>query len=130
MYAAFAVLLASGGVWLLVRLRSDALDDKFWSALSANLLMIHGGVAMITLMLLGALVPTHLARSWRARRNRIAGVTMAACNVALIVTAFGLYYSGSDAVRPILSEIHWIVGLAFPVLLMIHIVIGRRVRPA
>jgi len=128
LYAAFVVLLATGGVWLLVRQRADTLDSEFWSTLSANLLMIHGGVAMITLMLLGALVPLHLARLWRTRRNRIAGVTIAMLNAVLIVTAFGLYYSGSDTVRPLLSEIHWIAGLAFPVLLVVHIVLGRRQR--
>ena len=128
LYAAFTVLLVSGGGWLLVRQRSDVLDDELWSALSANLLMVHGGVAMITLMLLGALVPLHLTRLWRTRRNRVAGVTMAALNAVLIVTAFGLYYSGSDMVRPILSEIHWVAGLAFPVLLVVHIALGRRQR--
>jgi uncharacterized membrane protein YbjE (DUF340 family) len=123
-YAAFAVLFVTGGVWLV----ADALkeSEEFWQQMAANLLMVHGGATMVTLMLLGALVPLHLRRAWRARKNRMTGTVMATFNMVLIVTAFGLYYSGSDVVRPWISRVHYGLGLALPVLFLIHVVSGRR----
>ena len=46
----------------------------------------------------------------------------------LIATAFLLYYSGSDTLRPWISNGHLVVGLALPVLLLLHVVVGRRGR--
>ena len=97
-----------------------------WQEIAANLLMVHGGAAMATLLLLGALVPLHVQRAWRAGKNRAAGVAMVTLNAVLIVTAFGLYYSGSETLRPWMSDVHLWVGLAFPLLLLIHVVLGRR----
>jgi hypothetical protein len=123
-YAAFAVLFVSGTVWL----AADAFkeSEEFWQQTVANLLMVHGGAAMVTLMLLGALVPLHLRRAWRAGKNRITGTVMATFNVLLIVTAFGLYYSGSDVIRPWISRLHYGLGLALPVLFLVHVVSGKR----
>jgi uncharacterized membrane protein YbjE (DUF340 family) len=123
-YIAFAVLFLTGAVWLI----ADALkeSDEIWQQTAANLLMVHGGAAMLALMLLGALVPLHLRRAWRAGKNRITGTVMATFNVVLIVTAFGLYYAGSDVVRPWISRLHYGFGLALPVLFFLHVVCGRR----
>ena len=123
-YAAFGVLFVTGAVWLV----ADALKEsqEFWQQTAANLLMVHGGAALVTLMLLGALVPLHLRRAWRARKNRITGTVMATFNLVLIVTAFGLYYSGSDMLRPWISRLHYGLGLALPVLFLVHVVSGRR----
>jgi hypothetical protein len=78
------------------------------------------------LMLLGALVSLHVRHGWRMRRNRITGSLMAACNAVLILTAFGLYYFGSDTVRSWTSDIHIGAGLFLPVLFCVHVLIGRR----
>jgi uncharacterized membrane protein YbjE (DUF340 family) len=123
-YAAFALLFGTGAVWLV----ADALkeSDELWQQTAANLLMVHGGAAMVALMLLGALIPLHLRRAWHARKNRVTGTVMATFNVVLIVTAFGLYYSGSDVVRPWISRLHYGLGLALPVLFLVHVVSGRR----
>jgi cyanate permease len=80
-------------------------------------------------MLLGALVPLHVQRAWRSRRNRVTGPAMLAFNGAVVVTSFGLYYAGSEALRPWMSNVHIGVGLCLPILLLIHIVMGRRSTP-
>ena len=123
-YAVFGVLFVTGAVWLV----ADALkeSEEFWQQTAANLLMVHGGAAMVTLMLLGALVPVHLRRAWRGRTNRVTGTVMATFNAVLIVTAFGLYYSGSDVVRLWISRGHYGLGLVLPVLFLVHVVWGRR----
>ena len=125
-YAAFAVLFASGAAWLVATQLKDTPDGDFWQQASSSLLMLHGGAAMLTLMLLGALFPLHIGRAWRARKNRTTGSVMVACNAALIATAFGLYYLGSEEIRPWASDIHIGFGLALPLLFLTHVKAGRK----
>jgi hypothetical protein len=125
-YAAFALLFATGAVWLLADQLKDSADGEFWQATIANVLMVHGGVAMVTLLLLGAIFPIHIARAWRGRLNRVSGSIMVICNAILIVTAFGLYYLGVETLRPWASDVHIVSGFALPVLIAFHIWLGRR----
>jgi hypothetical protein len=129
LYAAFAILIVTGAAWLFADWRKDPLNPDPWQEIAATMLMLHGGVAMATLMLLGALVPLHVRRAWRSGRNRITGPTMIAVNAALIATAFGLYYAGSETLRPWISDLHIAVGLALPAGLLVHVWLGRRTRP-
>jgi hypothetical protein len=128
LYVTFANLFATGAVWLLADQLKDSASGEFWQAAAANLLMAHGGVAMVTLLLLGALFPVHIARAWRASLNRVSGAIMITFNLVLIVTAFGLYYLGSETLRPWISDVHIAVGVAFPAALAVHIWLGRRRR--
>jgi hypothetical protein len=125
-YSAFVLLFVSGAAWLVADQLKDGSNGELWQTVGANLLMIHGGAAMATLLLLGALFPLHMQRGWRAHRNRTTGSTMITFNAILIVTAFGLYYLGSETLRPWISDVHIAAGLAFPLLLLIHVVLGRR----
>jgi hypothetical protein len=125
-YTAFVLLFVSGGVWLLADQLKDGTNGELWQAAGANLLMVHGGVAMATLLLLGALFPLHMQRAWRAHKNRMTGIAMVTLNTILVVTSFGLYYLGSETLRPWISDAHIAVGLTLPILLLIHIVQGRR----
>ena len=129
LYAAFATLVATGAVWLLADWCKDHLSPDPWQAIAANALMVHGGGAMATLMLLGALVPLHVRRAWRSGRNRLTGPVMIAISAVLIVTAFGLYYAGSDALRRWISDAHIVIGFILPAGLMLHVWFGRRSAP-
>jgi len=126
LYAAVAVLFVTGAVWLVTNPLKDSANGELWQGVSADLLMIHGGATMVTLLLLGALVPVHIQRAWRIRRNRSTGTMMVTANILLIATAFGLYYAGLDALRDWISDVHIAVGVILPVLLVCHIVVGRR----
>jgi small-conductance mechanosensitive channel len=130
LYGAFSVLFLTGASWLLADRLKDGPDGDAWQSVAADLLMVHGGAAMAALMLLGALAPLHVARAWRAKRNRLTGPAMVAFNAVLIATAFGLYYLGSDLLRPWISDIHIAAGLALPALTAAHVLIGRRRRPS
>ena len=126
LYAAFAALFVTGVVWLIADARKDSPSGEFWQQLSANMLTVHGGMAMVALVMLGALIPIHIQRAWRSRRNQVTGMIMAASNIILVATAFGLYYAGSDTLRAWTSDIHIAVGLILPVFIAGHIAIGRR----
>jgi hypothetical protein len=128
LYAALAVLTITGGGWLIADWYKDPAGPEFWQLLAADMLMVHGGAAMATLLLLGALFPLHVRRAWRTGRNRLTGPVMVGINAVLIVTAFGLYYAGSDTLRPWISDLHIAIGVALPALLVLHIWLGRRSR--
>ncbi|WP_143270150.1 hypothetical protein [Bradyrhizobium sp. Ghvi] len=108
--------------------QKDVAGDEIWQQIAANLLMVHGGMAMLALLLLGALIPLHVQRSWRSGQNLGSGSVMAAINAVLIMTAFGLYYLGSEAVRPFMSWIHLGAGFALAMMLPLHVWLGRRAR--
>jgi hypothetical protein len=126
LYAAFSALVLTGVGWLMADRHKEAADAELWQQTAANLLMVHGGAAMLTLLLLGALLPLHLQRAWRGGKNRATGAVMVTLNAILIVTAFGLYYSGSDVVRPWISDLHIGVGLLLPAVFVVHVVLGRQ----
>ncbi|MEK9280563.1 MULTISPECIES: hypothetical protein [unclassified Bradyrhizobium] len=126
LYAAFAALFLTGAGWLAADWQKDVAGDDIWQQIAANMLMVHGGIAMLALLLLGALVPVHLRRSWRGGKNLVSGSVMAAFNAVLIATAFGLYYLGSEAVRPWMSWIHLGTGFSLALMLPLHIWLGRR----
>lgn len=128
-YAAFAVLLLTGAAWLVADWQKDLSTDEIWQQIMAYMLMVHGGTAMALLLLLGALIPVHLMRAWRSRKNRISGSVVVIFNALLILTAFGLYYLGSEALRPWMSWIHIAAGFALGLLFPFHIYLGRRKVP-
>jgi hypothetical protein len=127
-YALFAALFISGCAWLTLDQFKDTPDGELWQAIDANLLMIHGGLAMAALIAIGALFPVHIARAWHARRNRIMGSIMVIFNAILIATSFGLYYDGSETLRPWISDIHIAAGVCLPGLFVVHVSFGRRTR--
>lgn len=127
LYATFSVLFVTGAAWLLAdQLKEAPGTGDAWQTTAAYLLMLHGGTAMMTLMLLGALVPLHVRRAWQSRRNRLTGPAMLMFNGVLIATSFGLYYAGSEVVRPWISDIHIALGLCLPALFFVHVLVGRR----
>ena len=128
LYGLFGVLFTTGICWIAADRLKDPENGEFWQGIAANVLMIHGGTAMIALVMLGALFPNHITRAWRAQRNRAAGIGMLAINLILVATAFGLYYLGSESLRPWISDVHIAFGISIPAAFALHIFIGRQSR--
>ena len=126
-YAIFATLAATGAIWLIADLLKDP-EGEMWQMVAADMLMLHGMTAMIALILVGAMIPLHIQRSWRAGKNRISGAVMIGTNAVLVATAWGLYYAGSDLLRTFAADVHIAIGLALPALAVAHVVLGRRSR--
>ena len=127
-YGASALLFASGAAWLLfryaLRLPGEFEDlphpGEPWS------MRVHGGAAMLFLLMLGTLVRSHIVHGWRLGQNRFSGGAMVAIMVLLTLTGYALYYAGGERIRPVISVLHWAIGLALPAALLWHILIGRR----
>jgi hypothetical protein len=84
---------------------------------------------MVILVLIGMLLNGHVGFAWRARRNRANGSIFLSAFAVLTITGYGLYYAGGESLRAWTSWIHLAVRLALPILLLIHIFLGRRTRP-
>ena len=130
LYLVLGVLFVTGVAWYLL----DMMRDPFAAAPAYNagplLLAVHGAAAMIFLLLLGALLPLHMRSNWASDRNRWTGIVMLGANGVLIVTAYALYYSGSDSVRGWASDVHLAAGLFLPAWVAVHVWLGRRARLA
>jgi hypothetical protein len=126
-YAVFATLAATGAIWLIADLLKDP-EGEMWQMIASDMLMLHGLAAMVALILIGAMIPVHIQRSWRAGKNRATGVVMIGANAVLVATAWGLYYAGSDLMRTFAADVHIALGVALPVLAIVHVVLGRRSR--
>ena len=122
------VLFVTGVAWLALDRLKEVSAAAAWPEAGASLLMLHGGAAMLMLLLLGALMPHHIRVAWRRRHNRTTGMIILGANAVLIATAFGLYYWGAETLRRWTSDLHIGVGLGLPVLLVLHVLRGKRSR--
>ena len=120
-YLAFGVLLLTGAVLMF----PDYLPPgESWGRFPALSRKIHGGAAMLALLVLGALT-AHVKRGWKAAQNRLSGVLVLALNAFLIATGYGLYYAADEDVRAWLTRWHGWIGLGTLALLPAHVVVGR-----
>jgi hypothetical protein len=127
LYAVLALLFLSGVAWTYWNYLAASAGDfeisaKTWA------MKIHGAAAMAVLVLIGMLLTGHVRFAWRARRNRANGSVFLGAFAVLTVTGYGLYYAGGERLRAWTSWIHLVVGLVLPILLLIHIFLGRRTR--
>jgi hypothetical protein len=99
------------------------MNAKAWA------MKVHGGAAMAVLVLIGMLLNVHVRFAWRARRNRANGSVFLSAFAVLTITGYGLYYAGGERLRAWTSWIHLAIGLVLPILLLIHILLGRKTRP-
>jgi FtsH-binding integral membrane protein len=126
LYASAALLWASGIAWLFAHYFPS--DRPYPAGLAATAMKIHGGTAMLLLVLAGVVVGLHVPGAWRERKNRVAGLVMAAALIGLVITGYLLYYAGGEIARALASAGHWLAGLALPVIGIWHGAAGRRSR--
>jgi len=123
-YLSFAVLVATGAVWLAVHW--SRASDELPSRLEPISMKIHGAAAMFALFVFGTMFYAHMLRGWRAHHNRISGGLLSVACALLVLSGWGLYYLEADALRAFTDLAHSVIGVALPILLWIHIVRGRR----
>lgn len=130
-YSAFGVLFFSGVLWLAVRFwagENTEFDGPF-ATLPSRLMRLHGAAAMVSLLVLGALIPTHMQRAWGEKRNHFTAIAMVALCGLMIISGYGLYYSGGERLRLWMSNIHSFSGCVLPFVLFWHVIQGRKERP-
>lgn len=130
LYGLVAALFASGLAWLLARylLRQAGEFGETIHPLEHWAMQFHGALIVPMSFLAGGLLFLHMRRAHRAGRNRNSGWSMIAGLLWLSLTGYALYYFASDTLRPYWSVTHWGMGCALPLLLWLHIRLGRRAK--
>jgi cation transport ATPase len=123
-YLVFAVLWLSGALWLVAEWRKQADLGPVRTPIQTLSMKIHGAAMLLYLAMLGTLC-THVRRGFASRANRMSGTVVIAVNLAMIISAWMLYYVTGEALREWSSLIHWSIGLAAVLLLLGHILLGR-----
>lgn len=127
-YGVAAWLCATGALWLLAHyfMRPVSEFGEGVHPLEPWSMKLHGAGAMAALFFVGSLLNIHLRRAVRAGRNLVSGWSMIVFLAALTITGYALYYIANEENRALWSLAHWIPGLIFPALLILHIVLGRK----
>jgi len=122
-YATVAALVATGCAWLFCHYVLAEVGEfgVLPHPLESLWLQLHGAAGMLSLVLFGSLLPAHMLRAWALRRGRASGGILAALFLLLTLTGYGLYYIGGESLRAWIGVAHWVVGLALPALLAVHV---------
>jgi hypothetical protein len=128
LYTAVAAVAASGLVCLSAKYlfaRTAGFDRVLpdWSLTAST---IHGGLAMLASVVFGATLGAHAYLYRRAVDNRLFGYLLIIAFGTLLLTGYGLYYLGSEALREYCSLLHSASGLALVPLLVAHVAAARR----
>jgi uncharacterized membrane protein YfcA len=127
-YTVSGLLFFSGLLWLLFH-NFITPPDEFGvshNVLEPRLLEIHGALAMVFLIVLGVLIPTHMHHPWHQRRNRMTSMFMVGGCLIMVLSGYGLYYFGGELLRPFVSKLHGIFGCLIPLILVWHVLAGRK----
>ncbi len=84
-----------------------------------NILVAHGVAAMLATLALGSVLPFHIKAGYKSARKWISGFTQLTFMSVLLISGALLYY-GPEQIREDVITVHWIVGLLFFSIFLIH----------
>ena len=84
-----------------------------------TVLAAHGIAAMLAILALGSVLPFHLKAGLKSKKKWLSGFSQLSFLSVLIVTGALLYY-GPAEIRDELIQTHWLVGLLFTAIFLIH----------
>jgi len=127
-YWSGTALFATGALWLLFHYfaRTQGQFGEASHPLEVWWLRLHGGCAMLVLVVIGSLLPVHVRRGWHLRKNLLAGWVLGVLALLLIASGYALYYVGDETTRPWISVFHWALGLGAPLGLTWHVWRGQQ----
>ena len=86
---------------------------------SHSILAAHGIAAMFATLALGSVLPFHIKAGYKSNRKRWSGFSQLSFLAVLIVTSALLYY-GPEEIRDITVDTHWMTGLLFFAIFLLH----------
>jgi hypothetical protein len=129
LYAFILLSLGTGSGWFILDrwfVVVDEFDIVQKHPLQPVLLKIHAASAMFVMVGYGYLLATHVHAAWRTRRQRMSGMPLLACIAVLIASSYGLYYTSDETWRARIAWLHLGAGLALPILIAAHVILGHR----
>lgn len=92
------------------------------------LLQLHGLMAFLMLMAIGAVITGHVTTTWYGQRAKKSGIALLTGISFSVISAYILYYWVSEETQEWLALLHLVFGCLLPILLILHITIARRTR--
>ena len=93
-----------------------------------SILMWHGVAAMIATMALGSVLPFHIKAGLKSKRKLWSGLSQLAFLTTLLISGALLYY-GPEEIRDTVITTHWVIGLAFFAIFLLHGVYAKKSLP-
>ncbi len=90
-----------------------------------SILIWHGIAAMLATMAIGSVLPFHLKAGLKSKRKIWSGLSQLAFLITLLVSGALLYY-GPEEIRDIVINTHWVIGLAFFLIFLLHGVYAKK----
>ena len=84
-----------------------------------NILAAHGIFAMIATLALGSVLPFHLKAGLKSKKKWVSGFSQLSF-LAILLTTGALLYYGPVEIREDVVIIHWVVGLIFFAIFLLH----------
>ena len=84
-----------------------------------NVLASHGIFAMLATLALGSVLPFHLKAGFKSKKKWMSGFSQLSF-LAILLTTSALLYYGSAEMRDSVVIIHWVVGLLFFAIFLLH----------
>ncbi len=84
----------------------------------------HGITALIATLALGSVLPFHLKAGLKAKRQLASGLSQLGF-LAILLSSGALLYYGPETIRESVILTHWLIGLVFFAIFMVHGVVAQ-----
>jgi len=91
-----------------------------------SVLMWHGTTAMVATIALGSVLPFHVKAGLKSKRKLWSGLSQLAFLATLLISGALLYY-GPEEIRDQVITTHWMIGLAFFAIFLLHGVYAKKI---
>ena len=91
-----------------------------------SVLMSHGITGMLATIALGSVLPFHLKAGLKSRRKLWSGLSQLAFLAVLLISGALLYYGPEEIRDPVITT-HWMIGLTFFAVFLLHGVYAKKI---
>ena len=91
-----------------------------------SVLAWHGITAMVATIALGSVLPFHLKAGLKSKRKLWSGLSQLAFLATLLISGALLYY-GPEEIRDQVITTHWMIGLVFFAIFLLHGVYAKKI---
>ncbi len=84
-----------------------------------SILVAHGIAALLATLAIGSVLPFHIKAGYKSRKQLWSGFSQLGFLAVLLISGMLLYY-GPGEIRDFIIDVHWIVGLLFFSIFMLH----------
>ena len=84
-----------------------------------SILAAHGVAAILATLAIGSVLPFHIKAGYKSRKQLWSGFSQLGILAVLLISGALLYY-GPGEIRDFVIDIHWMMGLLFLTIFMLH----------